>query len=146
MVRGHSTDTQTNRRTCRLSDQLGPEGRVGEKVEGFVIKKRQLKPTASKKVWKTQQDTIVRKSCHIGHNARPEMKSHKCIAIVPPSPHLLIKCDLSNFCCCGASLWVVCYRQGLPSDILKADFLCAVKTLVLKFCTRKNAKKSLKIT
>ena len=27
------TDTQIHRRTCRLLDQLGPEGRVGEKVK-----------------------------------------------------------------------------------------------------------------
>ena len=31
MGRGQ-TNTQTNTRTCRLLDQLGPEGRVGEKV------------------------------------------------------------------------------------------------------------------
>ena len=31
-------------------------------------------------------------------------------------------------------------------DILKVDLLCTVKTLVLRFCTRKSAKISLKIT
>ena len=31
MGRGH-TNTQTDRRTCRLLDQLGPEGRVGENI------------------------------------------------------------------------------------------------------------------
>ena len=30
MGRGHQTHTQTDTRTCRLLDQLGPEGRVGE--------------------------------------------------------------------------------------------------------------------
>ena len=35
---------------------------------------------------------------------------------------------------------------GCKADILKVDFFCAVKTLVLIFSARKSAKKSLKIT
>ena len=31
MKRGHQTDKQTNKHTSQLLDQLGPEGRVGEK-------------------------------------------------------------------------------------------------------------------
>ena len=30
---GHSTDRQTHTRTSQLLDQLGPEGRVGEKTK-----------------------------------------------------------------------------------------------------------------
>ena len=32
MGRGHQTDRQTDTQTSRLLDQLGPEGRVGEKM------------------------------------------------------------------------------------------------------------------
>ena len=32
---GKGTDRQTNTRTCRLLDQLGPEGRIGEMKSGI---------------------------------------------------------------------------------------------------------------
>ena len=45
-----TSDKQTDRRTCRLLDQLGPEGRVGEKslnlgnIKKHLIKRKSTKP------------------------------------------------------------------------------------------------------
>ena len=44
---------------------------------------------------------------------------------------------------CGKLSELYC---NVSSDILKVDFYCAVKTLVLKFGARKSGKISLKIT
>ena len=35
MKRGHQTNKERNKHTSRLLDQLGPEGRVGEKAENI---------------------------------------------------------------------------------------------------------------
>ena len=53
MGRGQ-THRHTDRRTCRLSDQLGPEGRVGENIQKSKITQKVLKKHTKKDLFITK--------------------------------------------------------------------------------------------